>query len=51
METTYVPSDYEPPALTALGTFEELTKATNLGESTDVFLAAQHPNLPPNSFS
>jgi len=38
METMYVPAGYEPPALTELGTFEDLTKAVNLGEDTDIML-------------
>jgi hypothetical protein len=50
MEATYLPSDYEPPALTELGTFEDLTKATNVGTNTDVFLP-HPPELPPNTFS
>jgi hypothetical protein len=42
MEATYLPSDYEPPALTELGTFEDLTEATNVGERTDIALPYAH---------
>jgi hypothetical protein len=41
METMFVPSDYQPPVLTELGTFEDLTKATNVGTFTDVVLPHQ----------
>jgi hypothetical protein len=29
---------YEPPTVSELGSFEDLTRATNLGEDTDVAL-------------
>jgi hypothetical protein len=50
METMYVPSDYEPPTLTELGKFEDLTKATNLGEDTDVMLPRMREHAQ-NAFS
>lgn len=45
MEKMYVPADYEPPALTELGTFEDLTKAANIGESTDIALPYAHAHV------
>jgi len=43
MTETAMKQPYEAPALTVVGTFEEVTQGTNVGSQTDAVMPAHTP--------